>query len=305
MFSICAILLSFFPFFESPTDSVDIYVTNSLKSTTISSMYYLINGDFVLNEVPMQIPLSPDSTMMIKFPSLYFDRIIFEGDDKSIFYIGHYPASSNGDTLEVSLANKEFGLMFDRVYGSYPVAFGNSSMVPLVSISVPNDSSFEENLLRGRMLLPDEVLCLWVDSGTIIEAFALDVGGNLSSALIGVASPIDTVYLFTPSHFYHNGNVFGFQDGIPGSMIVNCLPNQEIVLVEAFDLDGYFVSGIDCSPAPLSTWDQVFCPHSTPLSYILCTDSEGRTYSLIEPDQDTGEYLIDLLSLDFGFGFPE
>ncbi|MCK5787257.1 MAG: hypothetical protein KAH54_11965, partial [Candidatus Sabulitectum sp.] len=277
---------------------------NNLSSTSIVNMYYLVNGQSTIHKIPTPFLLQPDSTISITLPSLLLNPIVFEDEESNVFFLGNYPASLNGDTIKVSLANKEFGQFFNRIYGSYLIVLKNSSMVPLYSVSVSGDPFPDTNLLRGQILLPDEYLCIWADSGTMVEAYATDVNGNLSSALMCTASAEDTLYQFTPPYFYHNGNVLDPEVGGSGSWIVNCLPYSHIILIEAFDETG-FTGGIDCYASPLQTWDRVYLTHSSPLSYIVCTDMNGRTYSLIEPDIQTDEYLVDMLSLDFGFGFPE
>ncbi|MCD6589296.1 MAG: hypothetical protein J7K88_12180 [Candidatus Fermentibacteraceae bacterium] len=229
---------------------------------------------------------------------------IFETNDESVYSLSSYPASTNSETISISLANKQFGGLFDRIYGNFPIGIKNSTDVNIFDIRILGDSLPETNILRNNVLLPGELLRLWIDSGKALQISALDSENNTSSVITTVASALDTLYELTPDLFYSNGNEIGY-DGSEGSWVVNCITLNDIVKVEAFSPDGYFLDGIDCSSSPLTTWDRIYIKHTEPVGYVVCTDENGRTYSSDTPDSTSGSFLFGDLNLDFGFEFPE
>ena len=299
------ILFSFALPFCDPPDSTELVVKNNLSEGSIAAINLLVPGRRQLTSVFLSPPIAPGCADTVAVPYMYFNRIIFTADNGNYYRLNGYAPVGDPAEITVSLAVKEFGGSFDRIFGSYPMIIRNSTPIAFNSVLFSGDSLPQGNLLGGQILMPDEVLRVWLDSGTTAEIFATDVSGAVSSVLTGIALPVDTVLSFTPEQFYHNGTVFGSENGGSGSWVVNCIPDQQIVLVEAFDNQGYFLKEIDCSSSPLQTWDRVFLPHWSPISYIMCTDQNERTYSLMDPDSVSGNYLFDLLSLDFGFGFPE
>jgi len=304
LLSICVVLFSFLPFFYSPADSVDIFITNNLSSTSIVDMYYLINGQSTLHKISIPFSLQPDSTLSITLPSLLLNRIVFEDENMDVYFASHYPASSSGDTLTVSLANKEFGGIFERIYGDRQLVIGNSTDVQIVSIFFTEFPQSCEDILRNNVLLPSELLRVWIDSGVAVEVTTVDRAGNRSIPFTSSAATPDSVYRITPEMFFNNGEEFGYSDSQAGSWVVNSITLGRIVLVEAFSSDGFLLDGLDCSSSPLTTWDRVNIHHNTPIGFVVLTDENGRTFSANAVDSLTGSFILGDLNLDFGFEFP-
>lgn len=304
MYSIFLCVLCSFNIFDHP-DSVDIKIENQLQNKSIEEISYIIPGSSYLHTADLLHPVSPDSQLTIRVPYGYINMMIFETDDESVYSVSGYPASANPGTIRISLADKQFGGLFDRIYGIYPVVIENSTDINLFDIRILGDSILNANILRNNVLLPGELLRLWIDSGEIIQIFAVDCKGNTSSLITAVTPVTDSLYKFTPSLFYDNGNEFGYDGTSEGSWVIDCITFDEIVKVEAFTIDGSFIDGIDCSSSPLATWDRVFIRHRMPIGYIICTDSNNRTYSADTPDSISNDFIFGDLNLDFGFGFPE
>jgi hypothetical protein len=292
------------PFFNPP-DSTELVIKNSLDEGSIVEVNLLIPRRMQLTPVFLSSPIAPGSEETVAIPYLFFNRIIFTVDNGIYYRSNGYAPVGDPAEITVSLAVKEFGGSFDRIFGNFPLVIRNSTPIAFNSVFFSGDSLPQGNLLTGQILMPDEFLRVWLDSGTTAEIFATDITGAVSSALYGIALPKDTTYNFTSELFYQNGNIVSSENEGSGSWVVNCLPDQRIITVEAFDSQGFFVDGIDCTSSPLQTWDRVFLPHWSPVAYIMCTDQNERTYSLMDPDSISGDYLFDMLSLDFGFGFPE
>jgi len=297
-------LLCNFNFLDHP-DSVDVTINNQLGTRNITSASYILPNSDHLSTVHLPHPLLPENTMTVRVPYGYINRLIFETEDGTVYTTNGYPASTNPETISISLADKEFGGLFERIYGIYPVAVRNSTDVNVVSVFLQGDSVPCTNLLRHNVLLPDEILRVWLDSGITAQLSAIDLEGNTSTPITITAPAPDTLYRITSELFFSNGNEIGYNGSSPGSWVVNCITLDDIVQVEAFSSEGLLLDGLDCSSSPLSTWDRVFVMHRIPVGYIVCTDSEDRTYSANNADSITGAFIFGDLNLDFGFGFPE
>jgi hypothetical protein len=287
-------------------DSVSITVENHLNVRIITNISYIIPGSSFLHTADLQNPISPDSQSTIRVPYGYINKLIFETEDGTVYAITGYPASTEPETISISLADKEFGRLFERIYGIYPIAIQNSTDVNFVSVQLHGDSLPDTNLLRSSVLLPEEILRVWLDSGITTQIFAIDAEG-FSSALLTINSTpgTDTLYQISPDLFFNNGNEIGYNGSSPGSWVLNCITLGKIVKVEAFSPDGYFLDGVDCSSSPLSTWDRVFLMHNAPIGYIVCTDNNNRTYSADTPESSNGAFIIGNYNLDFSFAFPD
>lgn len=304
MFLMFIHLVCSFQFF-SYADSVNVPIENHLQDRSIVAINYTIPGSFFLHTANMENNLLPGSSNTVRMPFGYINKLIFEADDGAVYSQSDYPASVNADTIRISLARKEFGGLFERVYGIYPLAIQNSTDVKIFSVLLQGDSLPTVNILRNNILLPGEILRVWLDSGKTVQISTLDYEGNISSLVTATAPATDSLFRITPDLFFSNGEEFGYDESLAGSWMVNCVTLSRIAEVEVFSPEGYFLDGLDCSSSPLGTWDRVFLRHDTPVGYIVCTDESNRTYSADAADSLTGSFIIGDLNLDFGFGFPE
>jgi len=291
-------------FWEHP-DSVDIRIENHLQNRIIEEISYIIPGPSFLHTADLQNPISPDSQSTIRVPYGYINKLIFETEDGTVYTRSGYPASTNPETISISLADKEFGGLFERIYGAYPIAIQNSTDVNIVSIFLQGDSVSDGNLLRNNILLPEEIIRVWLDSGTTTDMHATDLEGNISTPISVSTTNSDSLYRISPDLFYDNGNEFGYDASSPGTWVINCITLDKIEKVEAFSPDGYFLDGLDCSSSPIRTWDKIYLKHTEPIGFIVLTDVNDRTYTTIEPDSLTDYFMLGDLNLDFGYGFPE
>ena len=291
--------------FLSPPDSVDILVESQLQNRSIVDIYYIIPRSHFLHSVDMSIDLLPGNSTTIRVPHGYINKFIFDADDGAVYSVTGYPASIDADTIRVSLAHKEFGGFFERVYGIYPLAIENSTDVTILSVLLHGDSVPAANVLRNNVLLPGEVLRLWLDSAQTVQISTLDYDNNLSSLVTAATSSPNNLYRITPDLFFSNGEEFGYDQSQAGSWLVNCITMARIVKIEAFSPDGHFLDGLDCSSSPLTTWDRVFLRHNTPVGFVVCTDENDRTYSADAVDSLTDSFIIGDFNLDFGFAFPQ
>lgn len=304
MFLMFIQLLCSFQFFSHP-DSVNVIIESQLQDRSIVDIYYIIPGSYFIHTANMEQDLLPGGSTTVRMPYGYINKLIFEADDGEVYSKSGFPASVNADTVRISLAKKEFGGLFERVYGIYPLAIENSTDLNILSVLLHGDSLPTVNILRNNVLLPGEVLRVWLDSAETVQISTLDYENNVSSLITATTSAPDSLFRLTPDLFFSNGKEFGYDESFEGSWVVDCITLSRIVKVEAFSPDGYFLDGLDCSSAPLDTWDRVFLRHSSPVGYVVCTDESNRTFSANAIDSLTGSYILSDLNLDFGFGFPE
>ncbi len=285
-------------------DSVDVPIENLLDGNSITGVYYLIPGSNILHTAYLEYPLLPGETVSVSVPFVYMRKLIFEAENGSIYRLTGYPASTNADTISITLARKEFGGVFERIYGDHPVAIGNSTDVQITAVFLSDNSLSGINLLRRNVLLPDEVLRIWLDSGTSVQVTAFDADGNISTPLASSTSYPDSIYQITPPMFFSSGDEIGYSDSHAGSRVVNSITLGKIVLIEAFSSDGFLLDGLDCSSSPLNTWDRVYIRHNIPIDFVVLTDENGRTFSADAVDSLTGAFILSDFNLDFGFDFP-
>ncbi len=296
---VVALLLSFFDL-DFP-DSVNIPVTNLLEAD-ITNIYYVIPRSDTLHTASLNTPIAPDQTATIRTPYGYINKLIFQSENKNTYYTMGFPASSTPDTISISLARKEFGGIFERIYGIYPIPLQNYTDVPLKAI---RSNLNESNILNGNILLPGEAVRVWVKKDFRLQITATDIQDNSTELLTFTPADPDSVQRIQPQTFYQNGTEYGFVQNSPGSWIINQITLDNITLIEAFSSTGDFLDGIDFSNEPLKLWDRVFLQHSTPMGFIVLTDINDRTYSSNIHDSLTNNYLVGDLNLDFGFAFPE
>ena len=294
-----ALLLSFLNL-DYP-DSVNIPVTNLLDSN-ITNIYYIIPASDTLHTAPLTTPITPDQTTTIRTPYGYINKLIFQSENNNTYYTMGFPATSTPDTISISLAQKEFGEIFERIYGIYPITIQNSTDVPLVNIESNLNT---HNILNGNVLLPTEILRIWVTKDFRLQLSATDIQNNSTELLTFTPEEPDSIQKIQPQTFYQNGTEYGFVQNSPGSWVINQITLDNITLIEAFSPTGEFLDGIDFSDEPLKLWDRVFLQHYNPIGFIILTDINNRTYSSNLPDLVTNNYLVGDLNLDFGFAFPE
>jgi hypothetical protein len=275
-----------------------------LAEESVESVHILLPNALELIKIPIDIPILPGTIRQLQFPWGFINQVIFYTNEGNTYYQSEFAASSNPDTLTVTLAKKEFGGVFDRVYGTLPIVLWNNTSVILTFVQVLEDSTLQGNILGSNPLMPGEFLRLWVDSTEPYQILFQDEDGNQSEELTAASNP-DTIYSANNQLFYHNGT----ERSTPGTgfsfTVANCISSQVISGVEAFDEMGYSIVYIDLADNPLETWDRIVIHTDVPPSFVSCIDCYGRTYSLDEPNSFTGSYDFDLLSLDFNFSFPE
>lgn len=293
-----------FAFFPAFPESTFVQISNQLEESSITSVNLILPNAKELINIPLACPILPGSTVRLRFPWGFINRVIFNSSSGNVYYQSGFAASSNPDTLIVSLARKEFGVVFDRIYGTLPIAVRNSTSVNIVSVQVEGESIPPGNILGSNPLMPGEVIRLWVNSSEPYSFVFQDADGFVSDAFTAVTDA-DSIYRFTNDVFYSNGTLRSTQDPGYSFTVTNCINSEELVLVEAFDESGYQLLCFDLAETPLETWDRLTTQTDFPPSFVVCTDSRGREYSLNEPDSVTGIYEFDLLSLDFNFSFPE
>lgn len=162
----------------------------------------------------------------------------------------------------------------------------------------------EGDILGNNPLMPDELLRLWGQSREPYALVFFDTDGFSSDTLPATASS-DTIYRVTNGMFFQNGTLHSTSYSGYGITIANCIPSVEIVSIEVYNEQGFEIMFYNLTETPLRTWDRLATQVDYPPEFIVCTDSEGRDYSLTEADTETGIYEFDLLSLDFDYSFPE
>lgn len=297
------VLLLFPLTIPDPGISTTVCISN-LLSEDIVSMHYILPASTTLNSVSLSSSTGPDSVFNTELPYVYINRIYWETASGSVYFLSGYAPRISADTIEVSLAKKEFGGIFNRIYGSTPLSIANSTDVPVISIELNGNYCPTGNLMRSNILLPSEFLCVWTDSGETVEITAVDSKGNISIPFTASTATPDSIYRITPEMFFNNGKEIGYSDSQAGSWVVNSITLSKIVLIEAFSSDGYLLDGLDCSSSPLNTWDRVYIHHNAPIDFIVLTDENGRTFSANTADSLTGAFTPGDLNLDFGFDFP-
>jgi hypothetical protein len=177
--------------------------------------------------------------------------------------------------------------------------------VSIYDVRIHGGSLPESNMLRKSILLPGEVLRVWIDSGSTVQVSTLDCNGNASQPVSGTALTISNLCKITSDLFYNNGEEIGYNGSVSGSWVVNSVTLGKILKVEAFSPDGCFLDGLDCSASPVTTWDRVYIRHTEPIGFVVLTDENNRTYTTSEPDSISGNFMLGDFNLDFGYGFPE
>ncbi len=288
----------------SPPESTTVVVSNLLESQSLESIHLLLPDARELIPVDIGTPIPPGGSREISFPWGYINRVIFETDTGTIYYKSSYTASSNPDSIRITLARKEFGGVFDRINGTLPIAVRNYTGVNIAIVLVRGESLPQADILGPNPIMPGESLRLWVESTEPCSLVFIDLDGFSSDTIIATANP-DTVYQLTNEMFYHNGTHHSTADPGHTFTVANCMSSETLVSVEALDEGGYSILFFDLTQTPLETWDRLTTQTDYQPALVICTDSEGREYSLDRPDSLSGIYDFDLRSLDFDFSFPE
>ena len=297
------LILAGFSLFSHPEET-QVVVLNQLNDQSITSIHLLLPGANELLPIEMPLPIPPDESIEVTFPWGFIKRVIFRTDSGTVYYQGFFAASSNPDTIRICLARKEFGGVFDRIYGTLPIAVRNRTGVNIASVLVQGDSLPQGDILGRNPIMPGESLRLWVTGTEPCSLVFIDLDGFLSDTMIVAADP-DTIYELTNEMFYHNVTHHSTSDPGYSLTIANCISSETLVSVEVLDEGGYSILFFDLTQTPLETWDRLTTQTDYQPALVICTDSMGREYSLDQPDSLSGIYAFDLLSLDFDFSFPE
>ncbi|MCD4706702.1 MAG: hypothetical protein K8S62_03090 [Candidatus Sabulitectum sp.] len=277
---------------------------SNLLSEDIVSMHYILPASTVLSSVSFSSTIGSNSMRTVELPYVYINHIFWETTSGGVYSLSGYAPGLSVDTIEVSPAKKEFGGVFNRIYGSNPLNIVNSTDVPLVSVELTGNFIPSGNLMRNKIFLPSEFLRVWIDSGETVEITAIDSEGNSSIPFAASTATPDSIYRITPEMFFSNGDEIGYSDSQAGSWVINSITLGRITLIEAFSSNGYLIDGLDCSSSPLNTWDKVYIHHNAPIDFIILTDENGRTFSANAVDSLTGSFIVGDFNLDFGFDFP-
>jgi len=283
-----------------------VVVANLLDNESVEFIYLLLPNTVELIQLDIDDPISPGEIIQTGFPWSYINKVIFVTDTGVVYCEAGFPASSNPDTLRVSLAKKEFGGVFDRVLGTIPIFFVNLSSINISSVYLIDYGTISDDILGCNPIMPGEILRLWVDNTDPFIILFLDSDGFISDSLVVSANSEEVpVYHITNRYFYSNGSLQ--TTDFPGYSFTaaNCIPDEELISIEALDEFSNTILFLDLSNSPLGTWDRLTTQTDYPPSVLKCTASSGRTYTLESADPRTGCYDFDLRSLDFDFSFPE
>lgn len=291
-------------FLPAYPESTSVTVINLIEEQTITSVHLLLPNSDEIAAVQLDSPISSGETTELSFPWGYINRIVFSTERGDVYYQTGFVASSCPDTLKVSLAAKEFGGVFDRIYGTHPIIVRNRTGVNIASVLARGESLPQGDILGRNPIMPGESLRLWVESTEPCSLVFIDLDGFPSDTLIATANP-DTIYQLTNEMFYHNGTHHSTADPGHTFTVANCMSSETLVSVEALDEGGYSILFFDLTQTPLETWDRLTTQTDYPPALVISTDSMGREYSLTGPNPETRTYEFDLLSLDFDFSFPE
>ncbi len=288
----------------SPPEETNVVVLNHLENQSINTIDLLLPNRAELLPIQIPSPIPPGESTEIALPWGYINRVIVITNKGNVYYQMGFPASSDPDTIRVSLDKYEFGGIFDRVYGTMQIGVLNYSNLNIASVHVTGEGLPEGDILGNNPLMPGELLRLWVQSTEPHMLVFFDSDGFSSDTLVATANP-DTIHKINNDMFFHVGGVHSTSYTGYDITVANCISTEEIVLVEAYDTEGYSILFFDLTERPLKTWDRLATQVDYPPDFIVCTDSRGREYSLDRPDSLYGAYVFDLLSLDFDFSFPE
>ena len=190
-----------FSFISSHPESTTVMVNNLLEEGAITSVHLLLPNAEELINIPLDNPLQPEETTQLSFPWGFINRVFFNTDCGDVYFQSGFAASANPDTLTLNIARKEFGGIFDRIYGTLPIALRNNTSVNIASVKVVGDSAIQGNILGDNSLMTGEYLRLWVDSTEPYQIIFQDEGGNYSEEFTAAANP-DTVYSAVLSQWY-------------------------------------------------------------------------------------------------------
>jgi len=286
------------------SEEANVVVLNQLEDQSITSIDLLLPNRTELVPIHIPSPIPPGESIDIVFPWGFINRVIFNTDNGNVYYQMGFPASSDPDTIRISMAKHEFGGIFDRVSGTRQIAVQNNSSLSIASIHVTGEGMPAGDILGSNPLMPGELLRLWVQGTEPYKLVFYDEDGFYSDTLVATANP-DTVHRVTNDMFFHGGNVYSTDYTGYDITVANCISTEGLVLVEAYDEEGYQILFFELADTSLRTWDRLSTQVDYPIGFIICTDSKGREYHLNRPDPLSGIYIIDLHSLDFDFSFPE
>lgn len=279
-------------------DSVDVAIRNGIEETSILSIHYIVNGTTTMNLLRQHEPILPAGFEMIRIPYRYLGRIVFGTSTGENYRKVAVALNPSGDTLCVSREDREFGGFFDVIMGSSPHIIRNTSPVPLMAVFLHGDSLPEGSVLGSNPLMTDETLFLWLDRDSVAVS-ALDIEGNPSDTLLLIRSGIDSVFSIGTLAFMTN-----VQRPSPGTIwVINGINGERISGIEVYPLldEPFF---FDLAARPLGLWQSAAIPFAGEIEFIVCIDTEERSYSINSLDEVTGAYIADWWHLDFDYSFP-
>lgn len=279
-------------------------VVNGLYDQTIEAVYAIPAGGRTVEELILAEPIEPGDTVVIRMDWGFYQRLVFVSSEDVHYYKYFYPASISPDTILIDLSLKEYGRYFDRVFGDSPIVLVNGTGVNISSVFLIFQGCSRNELLHGNMLMPRESMRIWLDDRASYSLTFIDVEDNLSDT-IGVDPQRDSLVLLVPEQIYDRGRTAAIEGEGNQLSITSCLPSVEIVLAQGFSPDGALLFSVDLSQNPMQLWDRLTVPSPETPDAVSLTDQQGRQYTVSEPDSISGEYLFDLLTLDFDFSFPE
>jgi len=288
----------------SHPESTSVTVSNHLCEQSIESIYILLPMSDHLDIIPVPSSIEPELSACFSFPWGMISRIIFLSDSGSVYYYNGYKASSNPDTISISLSRKEFGGIFDRVYGTSPIMLRNGSDAVICSVLIDGKGVPEGNIMGSNPLMPGENLRIWVNSEETYSIRFFDISGQQSEVFCVSSNP-DSIVEISNSMFYNNIPIREQSDISNGIVIANCISSQLIVSIEILDSSGNASCFLNIADNPLIPWERIVLNCVEQPAMVICTDSLQRVYSLSEPDSSSGVFCFNLLSLDFDFSFPE
>lgn len=280
-------------------DSVEVTVINRIDGATIESMHLVLPESMEIEKAFLERPVPDGDSARVTLPYRYFSRIVIGTDRMGNYRKALLAFNPQGDTLSFSRADREFGGFFDVILGTELYLVRNITTVPITAVYLRADTLAERNILGSNPLLTNESIFLWIDADSAWIR-AVDCEGNSSPE--------------TPIHgFRENGpNAIRTSDFVDDAGPVQ---NGEIRVISG--LNGGEITGIEVYPVedepfylnleqePLTLWDQLTIQCPGEVEYLICYDSENRSFSMDESDPESGSFIVDWWHLDFDFSFPD
>lgn len=298
-FIICTLLVTTAPNpLSLVDDSVEVVIRNEIEGTPITAVHYLVAGSGRMHQVTLNRLVDPGESLSIRLPFRYMSRIVFGTDASGNYRRVSFAPSPLHDTLAVSRADREFGGFFDVILGDRPYAVQNSSPVPIASVHLTGQGLPEGSIIGSNPLMTGETLIIWLSSDSV-SLTATDSEGNTTGTIRLLLSERDSLHTISTADFVDS--ILLSSEG--QVHIVSGLNGELIVGIEVYPVheDPFF---IDLEGTPLALWESVGVPVTDQVGFLVCVDSNGRTYSLDRPEPGLDAYVVNWWHLDFDFSFP-